>query len=135
MVDSTLLSTVQDYFPQAEIAKPQQGLLVVTLHVGNVTEKFGSQVYQKMLQDHAQEVQLGFAVAGYTRLIVVFNDFSCLWDTRKSGQFGCADDGSPGTGVRLYDVYPNARSAPNTRCAPCPVCGRGGDERLERQEP
>jgi hypothetical protein len=138
MVDSKVLSTVQEYFPLAEIGKPQPDVLAINIHVGNVTEKFGAKVFQTMLADNAAELQLGFGLARYTRLLVAFDDFSCLWDIRRNAQFGSSDrparQGVPG---RMYQVYENRRiapSAPLPRCPVCPVCGRGGDEPLACSE-
>jgi len=134
MVDSKVLSTVQEYFPLAEMRKPQPDVLAINLHVGNVTERFGAKVFQSMLADNSAELQMGFAVARYTRLLVVFDDFSCLWDIRRNAQFACSDRparaGVPG---RMYQVNENRRMAPASplpRCPPCPLVGRGDDDLL-----
>lgn len=111
MVDSRVLSSVQEYFPLADIHKPQPDILAVNTHVGNVTEKFGAKVFQGMLAENATQLQMGFRLVGYTRLIVSFEDFSCFWDIRRNAQFGCSDrPASIGSQVRVYQVYENQDS-------------------------
>lgn len=135
MVDSNVLSTVREYFPLAEIHKPRPDILAVSIHVGNVSEKFGAKVFQTMLGDNMAQLQMGFGLAKYNTLMVVFDDFSCLWDMRRNAQFACSDGPiQAGVPLRVYPVYENRGTtrmvpmAPLPRCPVCPVCGRGGDD-------
>jgi len=90
MVDSKVLTNVQEYFPLAEVRHTQKGVLNVDTRVGNVTEKFGAKVFQSMLSENSTQLQFGLGLAGYTTLIVGFEDFVCFWSPeQRANQFTC----------------------------------------------
>ena len=76
IVDSSILLTSREYFPKAELYKFHLPMIHVETHVGNVTRKFVSEVFQKMASgSQGKQLLIAMRLSGYR------------WDTSTNQHF------------------------------------------------
>lgn len=114
MVDSQMLTQLQEYFPLAELTHPDPQTLAVDTHLTNLTEKFAKETFSTLLRTHcchgglqgiaSYDLDQIFPMAGYNRLVVKFDKTVCGWYPAKSQVFICSALGSMGREYRTYSI-------------------------------
>lgn len=91
MVDSNILQSAREYFPDCIVIKPRPDVILVQTKVGGITQKFAGETFRAMLDRQGQKLSGGLALAGYRFFMLGFKDFIVIWDTNQPQIFWVFD--------------------------------------------